>query len=107
MKYMKFVLQPRLSQNFNRLLRGLLLGLAGTLPLTPQAAPGDQAFMAAYDAYRAGNPMRLARSAAGLDSHVLRPYLDYWRLMLQLDESAPEEVGAYFTQYPGSYTADR
>ena len=54
----------------------VLLALAGSAVAAPQA---DQALLGAYDAYRAGNAMRLARHAKDLDDHVLKPWVDYWQ----------------------------
>ena len=67
----------------------------------------DQAVLAAQAAFRAGDALKLARQAAALEGHVLKPYAEYWRLKLRLDEMPSTEVRAYLAAYPGSYLADR
>ncbi len=104
-------------KKFSRLCSGLLLCIAGFAPALPvDAAPsalftrsalGDQALLAAYDAFRAGNPAKFARAASSLGGHVLSSYLAYWRLGLQLEEATPEAVQAVLAQYPDSYAAER
>jgi soluble lytic murein transglycosylase len=71
------------------------------------AAPRDDTFLAAQAAYRAGDPIKLARYAAALDGYPLLPYAEFWQLRLRLDEMPSTEVRAYLAKYPGSYLADR
>ncbi len=84
----------------------LLLCLAGVAG-AQKPAPADQAFLAAYDAYRAGSARRFAIAASGLEGHVLRPWIDYWQLGLELDQSTPESVEQVLARHAGSYAADR
>jgi len=72
-----------------------------------RAGGPDEAMHGAHAAFRAGDPVRLARHAAALEGHVLQPYADYWRLKLRLDEMPATEVRAFFAAWPGSYLADR
>ncbi len=72
-----------------------------------RAASADDAFLAAHVAFRAGDPVRLARHTAALEGHTLLAYAEYWQLKLRLDEMPASEVRAYFARYPGSYLADR
>ena len=87
--------------------------LAGTLATAPlPAAPAragrsDEPIIAAQAAFRAGDPLKLARHAAALEGHVLLPYAQYWQLKLRLEELPSTEVRAYLARYPGSYLADR
>jgi len=81
----------------------VLLALAGSAVAAPQA---DQALLGAYDAYRAGNAMRLARHAKDLDDHVLKPWVDYWRLALRLEDSPTEEVQGFLKQYRSAYVGE-
>lgn len=89
------------------------LGFAATLAFTqPGAAPAqvsraDDAVIAAHAAFRAGDPVKVARYAAALQGHVLLPYVRYWELKLRLEELPSTEVRAFLSQYPGSYLADR
>jgi soluble lytic murein transglycosylase len=84
---------------------GLLL--AGTAAASPSAdRAADQALIGAYDAYRAGNAMRLARHAKDLDHHVLKPWVDYWRIAVRLEDAQPEDVQAFLRQYRSAYVGE-
>ncbi len=72
-----------------------------------KSAPKDEAFLAAHAAFRAGDPVKLARASAGLEDSVLVPYLEYWALKLKLEAAPQAEVRAYLDRYAGSYLADR
>ena len=67
----------------------------------------DQHFAAALAAYRAGDPVKLARHAAALEGHVLESYPEYWRLKLRIDETVSTEIRAFLAKHSGSYLADR
>ena len=73
----------------------------------PKPRPVDDPFLRAYDAYRAGDPLKLAKFSAGLEEHVLAPYLEFWRLKLRLDELTPTEARDFLSRHAGSYLADR
>ena len=73
------------------------------------AAPSgstDEAVLAAYDAYRAGDVMKLARYAKKLEGHVLQPWLDYWRVAIVLDDASAKDVHAFFAAHGNSYAAE-
>jgi soluble lytic murein transglycosylase len=72
----------------------------------PGAAPVDDAFLAAYDAYRAGDAMKLARHAKKLDGQLLEPWVDYWRLNLTLEDASAKDVHAFFAEHGNTYVAD-
>src|SRR5262245_45676794 len=74
-----------------------------------KAAATDAAVLAAYDAFRAGDAIKLQRSAALVPGdHVLAPYLGYWRLRLRLEDAALDpEVRAFLETQAKSYLADR
>jgi soluble lytic murein transglycosylase len=82
----------------------LLLGLTcgGAL-----AASADDAVLGAFDAYRAGDPMKLAKHAKKLDHHVLSPWVDYWRLALRLDDAQTSDVRAFLSANANGYVAER
>ena len=62
----------------------------------PAAAPAaEDAFHAAFLAYRAGDAIKLARNADLLDGHVLQPYAEYWRIKLRLEDAGSPEVRTY------------
>lgn len=68
------------------------------------AAPGeDRQVAAAYDAYSAGDAMKLARHAKHLESHVLAPWLDYWQLAVRLEDAAPDEVREFLAKHADTY----
>ena len=53
------------------------------------AADQDDDFLAAREAYRAGNDVRLAQIAEGFKSSPLEPYLTYYQLRLRLYSRNP------------------
>ncbi len=57
-------------------------------------AAQDDDFLAARDAFRAGDAAKLERYAKSLTGYPLEPYVAYWRLRLRLDEAAPADVQA-------------
>ena len=70
------------------------------LPLAALPAHGaalDEDFLAARDAFQAGNAGSLETHAQRLHGHLLEPYLAYWQLSLKLDGAAPEDVRAFLT----------
>ena len=73
----------------------------------PKPRPVDEPFLRAYDAYRAGDPLKLAKFSAGLEEHVLAQYLEFWRLKLRLDDLSASEARDFLSRHAGSYLADR
>ncbi len=73
----------------------------------PKVAPADEALLKAYDAFRAGDPVKLQRASSQLGGHVLAPYLEYWRLKLRLEDMPDADVRAFLDLQAGSYLADR
>jgi soluble lytic murein transglycosylase len=71
------------------------------------AASPDEEFLAAREAFRAGNAAKLAAHAARLKGHLLEPYLAYWQLRLRLEEAAAEEVRAFLAAYRDSPLSER
>ncbi|HXX86145.1 MAG TPA: transglycosylase SLT domain-containing protein [Casimicrobiaceae bacterium] len=69
--------------------------------------PGDSDFLAARDAFRAGDSARLDRVAPRLKGHLLEPYVAYWRMRLRLDDADSERVQAFLARYDGMPLADR
>ena len=78
-----------------------------TPPPAARLLSQDDTFFAAQNAFRAGDPLRLARHAVALEGYPLLPYVEYWQLKVRLDEMPSPEVRAYLSKYPGSYLADR
>ena len=80
---------------------------SGATAAAPKPPTPDDALLAAYDAFRAGDAFRLAKQAALIEGHVLEPYLEYWRLKLRLEDAPSREVNAFLTRHSGSYLAER
>jgi len=54
----------------------------------------DDDFLAAREAFRAGDAVKLERYAKSLSGYPLEPYVTYWRFRMRLDEAAPADVRA-------------
>lgn len=67
----------------------------------------DEALIAAFDAYRAGDAMKFSRAAKKLEGHVLAPWLEYWRLSFSLEDAAPAELDKYFARFGDTYAGER
>jgi soluble lytic murein transglycosylase len=76
--------------------------------IVPVAQAGsDSAFLAARDAFSAGNRQAFERSAAGLQSHILAPYVEYYRLRLDLDRASPDSVAIFLERHADTSVAQR
>jgi len=82
---------------------------AGMGVAAPKAKPAsvDENFLKAYDAFRAGDALKLQKFSSLPAGHVLAPYLDYWRLELRLEDVADDDVRAFLDSQAGTYLADR
>jgi soluble lytic murein transglycosylase len=58
------------------------------------AAAQDDDFLAAREAFRAGDAVKLERYAKSLSGYPLEPYITYWRFRLRLDEASPSDIRA-------------
>lgn len=67
----------------------------------------DLDFVAARDAFRAGDAARLERLVPALKGHLLEAYVDYWRLRLTLDDADPEAVHAFLARHADMPLAER
>jgi len=67
----------------------------------------DDALLGAYDAYRAGDPIKLSRFAKKLEGHALAPWLEYWRVSMRLDDAAVPEVREFLSKYSQAYVSER
>jgi soluble lytic murein transglycosylase len=67
----------------------------------------DESLLAAYDAYRAGDPIKFQKHARNLEGHVLTPWLDYWRLSMRLEDIPNRDVREFFATYPAHYVTER
>ncbi|HYL88665.1 MAG TPA: transglycosylase SLT domain-containing protein [Burkholderiales bacterium] len=88
-------------------MRNLIVALALIAPAAVRASsPADDAVRGAYDAYQAGDALKLARYAKKLDGHVLTPWIDYWRLALRLQDTPNKDVLAFLEQHANTYVAE-
>jgi len=85
----------------------LVLAVAACIASTALAQPTDTDFVAARDAYRAGDPVQLERLAPRLKGHLLEPYAAYWQLKLKLDDADPAAVRSFLDRYADLPLADR
>ena len=79
----------------------------GAVGAAPKAPAPDDAVLAAYDAFRAGDAIKLSKYAAQLQGHVLESYLEYWRLKLRIEDAAAQDVQDFLARNAGSYLAER
>lgn len=73
------------------------------------ASQADRDFMAARDAFRAGDTARLDRLAPLLETYPLGVYVRYWRLKLRIDDPtlAPESIRRFLTDNSETLLAPR
>ena len=72
-----------LTRRLARWLGAISISLSFALPAL--AANGDDQFLAARDAFRAGDLAKLDRLAGELQDHELAPYVEYFQLRARLD----------------------
>jgi soluble lytic murein transglycosylase len=95
-----------------RLALAMLVILAAALfPATVIAAPGDDKFLAAREAYRVGEPARLSRMVEALRGHDLEPWAEYWQQELlltpQSSQGSSDGIEAFLASNKGTYLAER
>jgi soluble lytic murein transglycosylase len=74
----------------------------------PKLAPVDEALLKAYDAFRAGDALKLQRFSGQVGSaHVLAPYLEYWRLKLRIEDAPDAHLQGFLEREAGTYVAER
>ncbi len=71
------------------------------------AASHDDDFLAARDAFRAGDALRLGTLAKRLNGSVLAPYLTYYQLQLRIRDASEEEVHGFIARNADSPLSDR
>jgi soluble lytic murein transglycosylase len=64
---------------------GRLVLLAATLAPGAAAAANEDDFLAARDAFRAGDARKLDLYARRINNYVLEPYVAYWQLRMRLE----------------------
>ena len=83
------------------------LALASAVAPAVRGEPTDADFVAARDAFRAGDAARLERIAPRLNGYLLEAYVEYWRLKLKLDDADPVAVRAFLERYANVPLAER
>ncbi|MFA6310987.1 MAG: transglycosylase SLT domain-containing protein [Sterolibacterium sp.] len=90
------------------------LWLLSCIPLVALSAPGDDRVLAAREAFRNGERIKLGKQAEALGSmaaqgsrHDLQPWVDYWRLQQRLDDGDSEGVKEFLAAQQGSYLAEK
>lgn len=75
------------------------------------ATPGDELVLAAHDAFRSGERIKLGRQLDTLrtlnNQHELLPWVEYWQLRLRLDDENSAGVSDFLTRQAGSYLAEK
>ncbi|HCN68919.1 MAG TPA: lytic transglycosylase, partial [Candidatus Accumulibacter sp.] len=86
----------------------LVLLAPATVVVRPAAAQSaDDQFLAAREAARAGDRVRLERLAPALHGYELEPYVDYWLLVPDLKDADPAVVRAFLGRHENSYLAEK
>jgi len=71
------------------------------------ASAADEALLTAFDAYRAGDPIKFSKAAKKLDGHLLAPWIEYWRLSFSLEDASPQELASYFARWGTTFPGER
>ncbi len=72
------------------------------------AAPQDDVFLEARDAFQRGDIAKLNERAAKLDDdYALTPYVRYWQLRSRLGDAPASEIQNFLARHEGSLVADR
>jgi len=87
------------------------LWLLTCIPVLALSAPGDDKVLAAREAFRNGERIKLGKQinalAAQASPHDLQPWVDYWRLQQRLDDGDSEGVREFLALQQGSYLAEK
>jgi len=72
------------------------------------AAPQDDVFLEARDAFQRGDIAKLNERAAKLDDdYALTPYVHYWQLRSRLGDAPASDIQSFLARHEGSLMADR
>ncbi len=90
-------------------MRAWLFALAALacVSVRPAHADTDEDFRAARAAFEARNGARLAQLAPRLQDHVLAPFVRYWQLSLNLEQTPHETVLTALAELSDSFVSDR
>ncbi|MBI5898013.1 MAG: lytic transglycosylase domain-containing protein [Rhodocyclales bacterium] len=81
--------------------------LLAVVPAPTFADRGDAAFLAARDAWRNGERVRLARQVEALQGHPLQAWAEYWSLRLKLEDGDAGGVPDYLARHANAYLAEK
>lgn len=96
------------STTLKRLIGTGLLSLLTGLPAWAQSShPEDAAFAAAREAFVKNDRARLERALAGLQTHPLAAWGEYFRLVRRLDDGSDAGVADFVERHAGSYLAEK
>jgi soluble lytic murein transglycosylase len=71
------------------------------------AATPDEAFQAARKAYKDGDVATLEANLPLLREHELLPYVEYWRLSMDIEQAWPNQIQAFLSKTDGMLVAER
>ncbi|UCH48059.1 MAG: transglycosylase SLT domain-containing protein [Betaproteobacteria bacterium] len=77
-----------------------------TSSITYSATP-DEAFQAARKAYKDGDVATLDANLPLLDGHELLPYVEYWRLSMDIEQVWPNQIQTFLSNTDGMLVAER
>jgi soluble lytic murein transglycosylase len=81
---------------------GLLIALPGATQETR-----DEIFIAAREAFRIGDRVRLDNAAARIGNHELAAHVENYRLRQRLDDGNSESLRDFLARHEGTYVAER
>ncbi|MDD5248018.1 MAG: transglycosylase SLT domain-containing protein [Rhodocyclaceae bacterium] len=76
-------------------------------PLLAAASPGDDKFLAAREAFRNGERVRLAKDLEALHGHELQPWVEYWQLRLRIEDGQTDGIADFLAREAGTYVAEK
>ena len=79
----------------------LLLAFLVSLPVFAQEGR-DATYLAARDAFRAGDRARLDRAAAQIGNHELAPYVENYQLRMTMDQGVSPALRGFFDRPDGT-----
>ncbi|MGA9962347.1 MAG: transglycosylase SLT domain-containing protein [Azonexus sp.] len=84
----------------------LLLGILVSLSLFAQESR-DSTYLAARDAFRAGDRVKLGRAAEQLGNHELAPYVENYQLRINMAQGDSAAMRAFLERYERTYVAEK
>src|SRR5687767_8672371 len=85
----------------------LLTVAAGLITAGASGAAAENDFLAAREAFRAGDSRKLDTYARRLNNYILQPYVAYFQLRLRLDEAGAAEVRRFMANHADTPLAGR